>query len=109
MEGWQIILLAVAVLAGLGLFFGVLLAVAAKFFHVEEDNRIDEVEKMLPGANCGACGYPGCRGLAEALVKGEVTKCSACKVGKPDKNFNPIIEYMASHPDPDGTERKLTL
>lgn len=41
----------------------------AKKFRVDEDPRIDEVAELLPGANCGGCGYPGCRGLAEALVK----------------------------------------
>lgn len=41
----------------------------AKKFKVEEDPRIDEVLELLPGANCGGCGYPGCRGFAEALVK----------------------------------------
>jgi len=41
----------------------------AKKFRVDEDPRIDEVGELLPGANCGGCGYPGCRGLAEALVK----------------------------------------
>lgn len=42
----------------------------AKKFTVDEDPRIDEVAGLLPGANCGGCGNPGCRGLAEALVKG---------------------------------------
>lgn len=103
------ILYAVLILAGLGLLLGIGLAISAKVLAVKEDERIDAVEKMLPGANCGACGYPGCRGLAEALVKGDVTRCSLCKVGNPDKNFNAIIEYMKQHPDEDGKERILTL
>jgi Na+-translocating ferredoxin:NAD+ oxidoreductase subunit B len=53
----------VAATASMILFF------IAKKFRVEEDPRIDKVAEMLPGANCGGCGYPGCRGLAEALVK----------------------------------------
>ncbi len=40
----------------------------AKKFRVDEDPRIDQVAALLPGANCGGCGFPGCRGLAEALV-----------------------------------------
>ena len=40
----------------------------AKKFKVEEDPRIDEVNELLPGANCGGCGYPGCRGFAEAVI-----------------------------------------
>lgn len=54
---------AVAAGAAMILFF------VAKKFKVDEDPRIDEVLELLPGANCGGCGYPGCRGLAEALVK----------------------------------------
>ncbi len=52
----------------LGVFLAVILYFVAQKFKVEEDPRIDEVEAMLPGANCGACGYPGCRGLADALI-----------------------------------------
>jgi len=47
----------------------IILFVVAKKFRVDEDPRIDEVTALLPGANCGGCGNPGCRGLAEALVK----------------------------------------
>jgi Na+-translocating ferredoxin:NAD+ oxidoreductase RNF subunit RnfB len=46
-----------------------ILFLVAKKFKVKEDPRIDEVLELLPGANCGGCGYPGCRGLSEALVK----------------------------------------
>ena len=62
----------------LGLLLAGILAVASQRLFVYEDPRIDEVEEMLPHANCGACGYPGCRPFAEALVKGEALpgKCS---------------------------------
>jgi electron transport complex protein RnfB len=55
-----------------------LIAVASKKLYVFEDPRIDQVEDMLPHANCGACGFPGCRPFAEALVSGAVLpgKCS---------------------------------
>jgi electron transport complex protein RnfB len=99
----------VLILAGLGLFFGAILTLAAIFFKVEEDPRIAEVEKLLPNANCGGCGYAGCHALAEALVKGEVTKVSTCKVGKADKNFQPILAYLASHPGKDGKTPPSTL
>ncbi len=102
------IILAVVILAVMGLIFGVLLTIFSIIFYVKEDERIGEVEKLLPGANCGACGYPGCHGLAEALVKGEASKVSLCKVGKPDKNFQPIIAYMDAHPNDDGTKVKIT-
>ncbi len=72
------LLTAAAIMAGLGLFFGTVLALAYRFLRVEEDPRLDAVEEMLPGSNCGACGEPGCRGLAEKLVAGAVapSKCT---------------------------------
>lgn len=103
------ILYGVLILAGLGLVLGIFVTWASTFFHVEEDPRITEVEKLLPNANCGACGYPGCHAMAEALVKGEVKKVSSCKVGKKEKNYDPIIAYMESHPNKDGTKTVPTL
>ena len=58
----------ILILAGLGLLFGLVLAVAYKRFKVFEDPRIDVVEELLPSANCGACGEPGCRAFAEKVV-----------------------------------------
>lgn len=66
------ILFATLVLGLLGLVFGLLLTIASKKFHVEVDPRIEEVRSCLAGANCGACGYPGCDACAEAVVKGKV-------------------------------------
>jgi electron transport complex protein RnfB len=74
----------VAILFGLGIVFATLLAVAHKKFKVEEDPRIDRVEALLPGANCGACGSPGCRAFAEMVVNGEV-KPGRCTVSSSDK------------------------
>jgi len=59
-------------MTGLGIALAGLLAIANRKLHVHEDPRIDEVEEMLPRANCGACGSPGCRPFAESLVKGEI-------------------------------------
>ena len=70
------IIWAILILAALGIIFGLGLSLASKYLYVKEDERIDEVAKLLPNANCGACGYPGCRGLAEAIVKGEEHKIS---------------------------------
>jgi Na+-translocating ferredoxin:NAD+ oxidoreductase RNF subunit RnfB len=57
---------------------GIALAYASRIFAVKRDKRIEEVENMLPGINCGACGYPGCSGYAEAIVneEAEITLCS---------------------------------
>ncbi|MDD3804665.1 MAG: RnfABCDGE type electron transport complex subunit B [bacterium] len=71
------IILSVAVLAALGFILGAGLAYAARAFAITRDPRIDAVLAELPGANCGACGYPGCSGYAEALVIGSalITGC----------------------------------
>lgn len=57
-------------MAGLGLLFGTILALAYRFLRVEEDPRLEVVSDMLPGNNCGACGLPGCGAFAESLVAG---------------------------------------
>ena len=66
----NIILIAVMVLGAIGLIAAVILYVASKKFAVYEDPRIAQVSELLPGANCGGCGFPGCAGMADALVKG---------------------------------------
>jgi electron transport complex protein RnfB len=109
MDIWLIMLIAGGVLLVIGLALGVLICIAEKFLHVEEDPRIAEVEKMLPNVNCGACGHAGCHDMAEAIVSGEQQKLSDCKPGKKDKNFDPIIEYMKSHPDKDGKVHAPTI
>ena len=58
------IIYAVAVLGILGGVFGAVLAFAAKIFYVEQDERIDQIVAVLPGANCGGCGYAGCSNCA---------------------------------------------
>ena len=65
------IIIAIAILGGLGLIFGLVLAAASKVFYVETDPRLDKLNECLPGANCGGCGYAGCGGYAEAVLKGE--------------------------------------
>lgn len=65
------ILTALGVVAGVGLVLGIVLALASKFFAVDEDEKVKLVREALPGANCGACGYTGCDGYAEAVAKGE--------------------------------------
>ncbi len=73
---------AVIVLGVTGLVFGIVLYIVAKKFAVAEDPRIGQIAGLLPGANCGGCGFPGCAAFAEACVKRdsmEGLKCSACK------------------------------
>lgn len=67
-------------LSALGILAAVILYFVAQKFKVVEDPRIDETEEMLPGANCGGCGFPGCRGFAEALVKADDISDFNCPV-----------------------------
>ncbi len=73
------ILLAVAVLGGVGLLLGVLLAVASKVFYVRTDPRLEQLTQALPGANCGGCGFTGCVAYAQAVLQGraEIGKCAS--------------------------------
>jgi Na+-translocating ferredoxin:NAD+ oxidoreductase subunit B len=77
------ILTSVAILGGVGLLFAILIAIANRRFRVWEDPRIETVVELLPSANCGACGLPGCRAFAEAAVAGSV-KPADCNVMSPD-------------------------
>lgn len=90
------------ILGALGLCFGIILAIASKIFYVKTDTRIEDVKKMLPNYNCGACGYAGCAGFAEAIVKGEANDLNKCKPGKID-NYQKIKEYLENHPNDDGS------
>jgi Na+-translocating ferredoxin:NAD+ oxidoreductase RNF subunit RnfB len=66
----------------LGLAFGALLAFASIKFFVETDERVSLIREILPGANCGGCGYPGCDGYADAVVSAGV-KMNLCAAGGP--------------------------
>ncbi|MEA3316937.1 MAG: Fe-S cluster domain-containing protein [Bacteroidota bacterium] len=68
-------------LSAIGVTAAVILYFVAQKFKVYEDPRIDEVEEALPAANCGGCGYPGCRSFAEALVKADDISDMYCPVG----------------------------
>ena len=87
------VLYAFLLLGGLGLAFGIILAICAKIFHVKEDTRVEDVKNMLPNYNCGSCGYPGCAGFAEALVNKEITDPSRCKPCKKE-DVQKIKDYL---------------
>ena len=76
-----VIIYAVSGLSGIGIVAAIILYLASKKFYVYEDPRIDEVEAVLPGANCGACGYAGCRNFAEGLVHTSDISQFHCPVG----------------------------
>lgn len=75
----EIILPALA-MGGVGLLLGALLAVASKVFAVEKDEKAEAINSVLPGANCGSCGYAGCSAYAEAVSCGDA-KINCCSPG----------------------------
>lgn len=70
---YMAIVLAIAAVGGVGVIMGCLLGIAEKKFKVETDERESAVRELLPGSNCGGCGYAGCDALAAAIVKGEAS------------------------------------
>lgn len=95
----------VGVLGGLGIIFGAGLSIASRIFQVEVNPKVEEVREALPGANCGACGFPGCDGLANAIAEGNapVTACSVGGQVVADK----IAEIMGVNPV--ATEKKVAV
>ncbi len=77
----QTIIWTIVIISVLGLLLALVLFFIAKKFKVEEDPRIDEVEKVMPGANCGGCGFAGCRAFADAAVKAKDLDGQFCPVG----------------------------
>lgn len=75
------VLITIITLSLLGMFSSVILYLIAQKFKVTEDPRIDEVQAVLPAANCGGCGFAGCRNFAEALVNAETLDGLNCPVG----------------------------
>ncbi len=86
------VIVSAAVLGGLGLTFGALIAVAHRRFRVFEDPRIDALVAMLPGTNCGACGRAGCRDFAEALVGGAIQPAGCTVMGSED--IDDVAQYL---------------
>lgn len=99
------IITAGAVVGIAGLIIGILLGIAAKVFHVNVDEREIMVRELLPGNNCGGCGYAGCDGLAKAIATGEAP-VTGCPVANSDTHAK-IGEVMGKAADK--TERKVAF
>ena len=84
------IVISVMAVAGCGLLISIFLSIFAKRFAVAVNEKEEAILGVLPGNNCGGCGYPGCSGLAAAIVKGEA-EVSGCPVGG-----KPVAEAVAS-------------
>src|SRR5512139_1083948 len=78
----NIVLYGLIVLAALGVVFGIALAIVASKFVVKVDPKVEQVRETLPGANCGACGFAGCMGYAEAVVGNPDVASNLCAPGK---------------------------
>lgn len=107
----NIIFISMGVLGVTALLAACLLYVVSLFFKVEEDPRIDLVTAVLPGANCGGCGFAGCRNFAEACVKANGIEGLACPVGgEPTMNdvlkiLTPSDEAAEAAPAQDGDKK----
>jgi len=78
--GIGILFISLASMGGIGFALSLVLVIADKKLAVKEDPRVEKALQMLPGVNCGACGFAGCTGYANALVEGKVT-VDECKPG----------------------------
>lgn len=99
----DIIITAFIVLASLGLIFGIVIFVVGQKFKVIEDPLIDQIAELMPGANCGGCGYAGCRAFAEAVAKTKSLEGLSCPPGGNDliKQIAPLIGVEAVEKDPE--------
>lgn len=88
------------ILLVIGAVLGILLGLADKFLKVELDPRLEKLITLLPGYNCGACGHPGCNGLAEAIFE-QKGKLIDCKPMKPEQR-DVAKDYLSTTPGPDG-------
>lgn len=96
------IILTIAILTALGLLLSLVLALVARKFRVDEDPRIDEIEKLMPGANCGGCGFAGCRAFADAAVKAPNLDNNYCPVGGNEvmKKVAAVLGYEIKEQEP---------
>ena len=108
----NLILISMGVLGVISLLAAVLLYFVSQYFKVEEDPRIDLVTAVLPGANCGGCGFAGCRNFADACVKAGSIDGLACPVGgeptmeEVKKILTPAADDAATTEAPQNGEKK---
>ena len=99
------ILFAVLLVGGIGLLIGIILSVASIVFAVPKDEKAEAIEAILPGANCGACGFSGCSGYAKALADGDA-KPGLCSPGG-EETVKAIAEVLGVKAD--SVEKKSAL
>ncbi len=89
----DVLIYTIVTLSALGILSAMILYFVAQKFKVYEDPRIDDVEKMIPGANCGGCGFAGCRAFAGEMVKRDDISALFCPVGGVD-TMKAIAEFL---------------
>jgi len=94
----DILLAPALLLGGMGLIFGLVLAYSAQKFHVETNEKLQQITEALPCSNCGGCGYAGCAAFAGAVLNGEV-KPNKCPVGG-EESVKQISEIMGTAFEP---------
>ena len=98
-----VVILALVVSVSLAL----ILSFASVALHVEEDPRLQDVTDLLPNQNCGLCGNPGCKAMAQSILD-EDSKLGQCKPG--DQEMRELIkEYLEEHPDESGEYVKVKM
>ncbi|MCI7622395.1 MAG: (Fe-S)-binding protein [Bacilli bacterium] len=102
------ILIAIGVIVAVAIILGVVIAFVSDKFKVKVDERAEKALSMMPGVNCGACGFAGCSGLVDALVDGSETHVKRCAVIKPEK-AQEVVDYLNSAEAEDGSKLKVTL
>ncbi len=115
---WINILIALAIVGGIGLLCGILLALFAKFFHVPEDETAHALRECLPGVNCGACGYKGCDDYAAAMAEGRAkpnlcvpggdgTAADLAKIlGVEAPDIEEVVAFVHCNGNPQATSKK---
>ncbi len=84
-----------------------LLSLASVALHVEEDPRLQDIVDLLPNQNCGLCGNPGCKAMAQAILN-EDAKLSQCKPGNLEMRED-IRDYLLDHPNESGELVKVKM
>ena len=107
MINWELFVTVVIVGVVLSVALALLLSFSSVALHVEEDPRLQDVVDMLPNQNCGLCGNPGCKAMAEAILN-EDSKLSQCKPGTAEMRED-IKEYLETHPNEAGEYVKVKM
>jgi|UniRef100_A0A7V3PUK9 Na+-translocating ferredoxin:NAD+ oxidoreductase RNF subunit RnfB len=98
---WSLVIKSLLTLGGLGLILAIILLIASIKLTIKVDERETRIRSVLPGANCGACGYPGCDGYAAAIVAGKAP-LNRCSVGGPSvaKQIGEIMGQQVTYTEP---------